>query len=111
MGKPREFDRTESMRVMPRLYEHIDRVDLWVMAQKDQYERDMSAYLEMEQEANDQERHCKQLRAKNQRLINAIKVHLGRKTRGYPTPQEWELFWNELNDATKADQAKEGKNG
>jgi hypothetical protein len=29
-----EFSENESMRVMPRLYEHIDRVDLWVMAQK-----------------------------------------------------------------------------
>jgi DNA recombination-dependent growth factor C len=32
-----EFDVNKSMYHMPRLYEHINRVDLWVMAQRQQH--------------------------------------------------------------------------
>ncbi len=47
-----EFSENESMRVMPRLYEHINRVDLWVMAQKDQWTRDRAEIERLKAESD-----------------------------------------------------------
>lgn len=39
IGAGVEFDENKSQGSMPRLYEHIDRVDLWIMAQKVQFDQ------------------------------------------------------------------------
>lgn len=38
-----EFDENKSQGAMPRRYEHVDRVDLWIMAQKAKHEQFMKA--------------------------------------------------------------------
>jgi hypothetical protein len=42
--KAKEFDPHIAQRDMPRLYEHIDRVDLWIMAAKYQHQKDASDF-------------------------------------------------------------------
>lgn len=41
-----EFDDNKSQADMPRLYEHIDRVDLWIMAQRKQHQNYQAALAE-----------------------------------------------------------------
>lgn len=41
----KQFDADKSQASMPRLYEHIDRVDLWIMAQKQYHERELVPVL------------------------------------------------------------------
>jgi hypothetical protein len=42
----KDFNENASQASMPRRYEHIDRVDLWVMAQKQQFEKCVSPELD-----------------------------------------------------------------
>lgn len=42
------FDEDKSLGSMPRLYEHIERVDLWVMAQRKQHAKDAERIAELE---------------------------------------------------------------
>jgi hypothetical protein len=44
------FDENKSQGSMPRLYEHIDRVDLWVMAQRKQHAKDAERIAELERQ-------------------------------------------------------------
>lgn len=66
-----------------------------------------SAYIVSEQARAALDIQCKQLRANLELAVAAIEKHLGRKTRGYPTPQEWEQFCSELKDVL--DEVKEQK--
>ncbi len=51
-----EFDEHKSQASMPRLYEHIDRVDLWIMAQK-KYQDKNSAIFKQLIEIIEEQRH------------------------------------------------------
>lgn len=47
------FDEDKSQGSMPRLYEHIDRVDLWVMAQRKQHAKDAERIATLESKLAD----------------------------------------------------------
>jgi hypothetical protein len=70
-----EFDVNKSQASMPRLYEHIDRVDLWIMAQRQYHARDKLAYEkehELVMQSVDRQRQLND--AQSLKLANAEKV-------------------------------------